>query len=57
MAEALGLSLVHTNKTVARLKDNGHAIWQAGRLSIPDMKVLADVAGVADERAELRPIL
>lgn len=57
MADALGLSLVHTNKTVARLKDNGHAIWHAGRLSIPDMKVLADVAGVADERAEIRPIL
>lgn len=57
MADALGLSLVHTNKTVARLKENGHAIWQGGRLSIPDMKVLAAVAGVSDERAEIRPIL
>ncbi len=57
MADALGLSLVHTNKTVARLKDSGHAVWQGGRLSIPDMKVLAAVAGVSDERAEIRPIL
>ncbi len=57
MADALGLSLVHTNKTVARLKDEGHAVWRGGRLSIPDMKLLASVAGVSDEKAEIRPIL
>lgn len=57
MADALGLSLVHTNKTVARLRDDGHASWRAGRLSVPDMKRLATVAGISDERAEIRPIL
>ena len=57
MADALGLSLVHTNKTVARLKDRGLAMWHAGRLSIPNMKALALTAGVSDERAEIRPIL
>ena len=57
MADALGLSLVHTNKTVARLKERGLAVWQSGRLVIPDMKTLALAAGVADERAEIRPIL
>ena len=57
MADALGLSLVHTNKTVAHLKSKGEAAWQGGRLSIPDMKALAVVAGVPDERAEIRPIL
>lgn len=57
MADALGLSLVHTNKTVARLRDNSIAIWQSGRLSIPDLKLLAAAAGVSDERAEIRPIL
>ena len=57
MADALGLSLVHTNKTVAHLKSKGEAVWQGGRLSIPDMKALAVVAGVSDERAEIRPIL
>ena len=57
MADALGLSLVHTNKTVARLKDRKVAIWQAGRLAVPDLKSLAAVAGVSDERAEIRPIL
>lgn len=57
MADALGLSLVHTNKTVARLNNQGLAVWQSGRLSIPDIKALAAVAGVSDERAEIRPIL
>jgi CRP/FNR family transcriptional regulator, anaerobic regulatory protein len=57
MADALGLSLVHTNKTVARLNNQGLAVWQSGRLSIPDIKALASVAGVSDERAEIRPIL
>lgn len=57
LADALGLSLVHTNKTVARLRDRKLASWQSGRLSIPDMKALAAVAGVSDERAEIRPIL
>lgn len=57
LADALGLSLVHTNKTVARLRQRKLAIWQSGRLSIPDMKALAAVAGISDERAEIRPIL
>lgn len=57
LADALGLSLVHTNKTVARLKEKGFATWQGGRLTIPNMKALAAVAGVSDERAEIRPIL
>ena len=57
MADALGLSLVHTNKTVARLREQGHALWQAGRLSIPSAKKLAEIAGVSDEYAETRPIL
>jgi CRP/FNR family transcriptional regulator, anaerobic regulatory protein len=57
IADALGLSLVHTNKTVSRLKQQKIAVWKGGRLSIADMKVLAAVAGVSDERAEIRPIL
>lgn len=57
MADALGLSLVHTNKTVARLRDRGLAVWSGGRLAIPNMKNLALAAGVSDERAEIRPIL
>lgn len=57
MAGALGLSLVHTSKPVARLKDRGLAVWQGGRPGIADMTALAVVAGVAGQRAEVRPIL
>ena len=57
LADALGLSLVHTNKTVARLRRYGLALWQDGQLSIPDMDALARVAGVQDEREARRPIL
>ena len=57
LADALGLSLVHTNKTVARLRRDGLAFWQHGQLSIPDKDALAEVAGVQDQREARRPIL
>ncbi|MDT8855737.1 Crp/Fnr family transcriptional regulator [Paracoccaceae bacterium Fryx2] len=57
MADALGLSLVHTNKTVARLRAEGLANWSGGRLSVPDPDRLARAAGQADHREEQRPIL
>jgi CRP/FNR family transcriptional regulator, anaerobic regulatory protein len=57
IADALGLSLVHTNKTVARIKHLGLATWQSGRLVIPSTKRLASAAGVSDEYEEKRPIL
>jgi CRP/FNR family transcriptional regulator len=57
LADALGLSLVHTNKTVARLRRDGLAIWQDGQLSIPDKDALAREAGVQDQREARRPIL
>jgi CRP/FNR family transcriptional regulator, anaerobic regulatory protein len=57
IADALGLSLVHTNKTVARIRNLGLAQWQNGRLTIPSTKNLADAAGVNDEYEEKRPIL
>ncbi len=57
IADALGLSLVHTNKTVARIRHLGLATWQSGRLSIPSTARLAAAAGVSDEYEEKRPIL
>ncbi len=56
-AEALGLSLVHTNKTVAQIRRLGLAQWRAGRLFVPDTKLLAAAAGVTDEYEVKRPIL
>ena len=57
IADALGLSLVHTNKTVARLRQSGVATWQRGRLSVTNTARLAATAGVSDSYEEKRPIL
>lgn len=57
VADAMGLSLVHTNKTVARLRREGLAFWFGGRLSIPDPARLAAVAGLPAARELQRPIM
>jgi CRP/FNR family transcriptional regulator, anaerobic regulatory protein len=57
VADALGLSLVHTNKTVARLRREGIAAWSGGQLSVPDLARLALTAGLRDLKEEMRPIL
>jgi len=57
LADALGLSLVHTNKTIAKLRDLGLAQWSTGMLSIPDRQRLADYAGTAPEPLERRPLM
>lgn len=57
LADSLGLSLVHTNKTIARLRDLGLARWSDGQLTIPDRDRLAIFAGVAPEPLEKRPLM
>lgn len=57
LADALGLSLVHTNKTVARLRREGLALWTGGQLVVPDMARLAVTAGLHDLTEDMRPIL
>jgi CRP-like cAMP-binding protein len=57
LADALGLSLVHTNKTVARLRRLGLAVWSMGRLALHDLEGLAGLAGLGPSAEETRPIL
>ncbi|MFN3825021.1 MAG: Crp/Fnr family transcriptional regulator [Pseudorhodobacter sp.] len=57
LADALGLSLVHTNKTLARLRRTGLADWSRGRLSIPDRARLAQSCGIEEELPEPRPLI
>ena len=57
MADALGLSLVHTNKTLARLRLQGVADWHAGVLHVADLARLAEVAMTDLEHPETRPLL
>lgn len=46
LSDAMGLSLVHTNKTLAKLRDQQIAAWREGCLSVMDEARLADVAQV-----------
>ncbi|MBK5926006.1 Crp/Fnr family transcriptional regulator [Rhodobaculum claviforme] len=57
LADALGLSLVHTNKTLGRLRDSGLARWSDGTLLIPDMAALARMAGIDLAAPPPRPLI
>ncbi|UWR26640.1 Crp/Fnr family transcriptional regulator [Sulfitobacter sp. S223] len=51
VADAMGLSLVHTNKTISRLKQQQLASWSDGQLQINSLEALAEIA-----MTELRPL-
>jgi hypothetical protein len=57
LADSLGLSLVHTNKTLQKLRGSGLARWSDGTLLIPNSPALADLAGVDVEAAQRRPLI
>lgn len=58
LADAIGQSLVHTNKTLARLKVLGLADWQGGKLHLPDPAGLAELAQVdLDDLVVRRPLI
>jgi CRP-like cAMP-binding protein len=57
LADALGLSLVHTNKTLAKLRNLQLAQWSDGVLSIADIDKLAAVAMIEDTTLPPRPLL
>ncbi|MFT4149613.1 MAG: Crp/Fnr family transcriptional regulator [Paracoccaceae bacterium] len=56
LADALGLSLVHTNKTLARLREAGLVSWAEGRLTVRDPKALEALARLPDP-PEPRPLM
>lgn len=58
LADALGLSLVHTNKTLKKLRERGLADWRDGRLRILDDAALCALAGVERDRPLVqRPLI
>mgnify|MGYP003386335460 CR=1 FL=1 len=58
VADALGLSLVHTNKTLRRLEKRGLYRISAGRLYLLDAKALAQMADLhKDGRPPKRPLV
>ncbi|MBL9060208.1 MAG: winged helix-turn-helix domain-containing protein, partial [Mangrovicoccus sp.] len=57
LADAVGLSLVHTNKVLARLRQLQLANWRDGRLTISDLDALSALALTDQEVPEQRPLL
>nr|WP_290688767.1 Crp/Fnr family transcriptional regulator [Haematobacter sp. UBA3484] len=56
LADAVGLSLVHTNKMLARLRLDGLADWAGGRLTVPDVQRLGAAAMMDELIPPPRPI-
>jgi CRP/FNR family transcriptional regulator len=54
LADALGLSLVHTNKTLKRLRDRGVLEWRDGFLTILSYAELCSIADVDIDGEPLR---
>jgi CRP-like cAMP-binding protein len=57
IADALGLSLVHTNKTLARLRRRGMFSQVNGTMTLTNPRVLKRVAQYFDEDVPLRPLI
>ncbi|MGE0746756.1 MAG: Crp/Fnr family transcriptional regulator [Rhodospirillales bacterium] len=57
LADTLGLSLVHTNKTLQQLIRRGLFAWRNGELTIRNAKALAEFANFEPIEESVRPIL
>lgn len=57
LADALGLSLVHTNKTLGAFRQAGLLSWKNGVLRLPGFRRLAAIAGVDPEAEPVRPLI
>lgn len=57
IADALGLSLVHTNKTLAKLRERQLATWSDGVLHLHDIDALAEVAEMELTPPPQRPLI
>lgn len=57
VADTLGLSTVHTNKTLKKLSDRGLIRWRDGGCEVLDLAGLADVALWDDAETQARPFI
>ncbi len=57
LADALGLSLVHTNKTLARFRERQLVTWSAGKLNVTDLETLSRIGMVDETEREQRPLI
>jgi CRP/FNR family transcriptional regulator, anaerobic regulatory protein len=57
LADALGLSIVHTNRTLVALRNAGLVEIRGRRLTMRDHAALSQVARLAMDKEDVRPIL
>jgi len=57
LADSLGLSHVHTNKTVKKLTERGLIKWDAPRFEIRDLDAMIEISGFDFPEATLRPLI
>lgn len=57
LADALGLSLVHTNKTLGKLRQRQLVSWTDGRLTVSNLEALALLGGLDPSQPEIRPLI
>ncbi|MGX0978241.1 CRP/FNR family transcriptional regulator [Roseovarius sp. MBR-51] len=58
LADALGLSVVHVNKMLKRLREQRSATWQNGRLILHDRDALCRIAQLEPDRDPMkRPLI
>ncbi|NJM35573.1 MAG: Crp/Fnr family transcriptional regulator [Rhodomicrobium sp.] len=57
LADLLGLSLVHTNKTLKRMETSGLLSWQKGTIKFLDKEALADAAQFDETEVVSRPFI
>lgn len=57
LADALGLSLVHTNKTLTKLRDRQVLSWRDGTLRILDRQRAEEIAMLEDASPAPRPLI
>jgi CRP-like cAMP-binding protein len=57
LADALGLSLVHTNKVLARLRRKGMFTQANGSLTLTNPRMLERIAQLFDEEVARRPLI
>ena len=57
VADMLGLSLVHTNRTLMALGREGLVVWKPGAVAIPDMEAAADYAQFDFQPDRPRPFI
>lgn len=57
LADALGLSLVHTNKTLARLRERELCDWSGGRLRMLNPEAMANLGMTETSRPDPRPLM